>query len=165
MPPRLSFEGSFSELIDTTRSIQKKQDSSRDFGRRRTVSFAISQELLFSKVDESISRKTMWYSKQEIEHFKKENSRSVQAMLSGKHRQMPGFCERGLENMTRAGALQSKNHKKFSQKVVLDEQRKQRENGESDVVDMIAQIYEQASRRSQVAAAARGENDAREACC
>jgi hypothetical protein len=124
-----------------------------------TVSFAIKEDAIDDTSTCHTSRKT-WYSKEELRAFKLESARSVQAILSGKHRLIPGFCERGLENMTKAGSLQVQSRRRYARNIVLEEQQAQRQERVCDP-ESIAVEYEEAASRSATLAVARGQSDAK----
>ena len=156
MAPRLSLIENVPELADSQSFCFEKDDQPI----RRTVSFAISEHILFYEESSSscCDKENRWYSKLETDQFKKENSRSAQAIVLGKHRHIADLCERGLENVTKAGALQSKNRRKVALKAVMDEQRRQREISIYDP-EAIAQAYGRLTSRSCLAAAAQGHSD------
>jgi hypothetical protein len=144
-----------SAFIDVRNSKETLSDGSIG-DLRRIVTFAARDNVIDIPCHSS---KDTWLSKEEIQHFKVDNARSIQMILSGKHRKIPDFSERGLENMSKAGALQVRSRRTYAQRVVLEEQETQRQDFFSEP-ERIADEYNRAASRSVLSAIARGRHDA-----
>jgi hypothetical protein len=104
--------------------------------------------------------KNIWSSREELDGFKKDCAITVQLIMIAKRLDCENFCPRGLEHMSRAGSLQLKSRRRYSQSVILEEQKKQRFVGRVDEEE-ISRVYKEATRRSIVSAIAQGTSDAK----
>ena len=95
----------------------------------------------------------------DIEGFKQDIAMTVTIMMRGRKLDEDEYCARGLETKSRAGSIQLKSRRRYSQSVILQAQEKQRNEGRMDH-DEIARIYQEATRSSIVSAIARGQSDA-----
>ena len=121
----------------------------------RSVGFADCDEIIS---DRSCSSQDTWLSKKDIQDIKLEAARSVQLIMAGKHRNNPAVCERGLEDMSKAGAVQIRSRRAHARRVVLEEQENQREQ-QSFNPDRLVCEYQRASGRSILPAIARARID------
>ena len=126
---------------------------------RKTVSFDLSNSIVVV-VDMQEDKSITWLSREELESFKLDCAKVVQMILRGQsYRYGEACCQRGLENMSMAGSLQSKSRRRHACKAVLREQEQQRQAGVVDA-DMISRVYHEATKRSALSAFAQGRRDA-----
>lgn len=143
--------------MDIRRNKDPLHDSIRS--QKFAVGFAVRDEYIDLPCH---SCDDTWFNKEELKAFKLYNARCVQLIYSGNHRTISGFCERGLEDMPMAASLQMRSRRSYAKRVVLDEQKNQRENLLS-YPELIAATYSKAVSRSVLSAVARGLQDAKAA--
>lgn len=122
----------------------------------RSVGFTDNDEVLIVSRHQ---QDAIWFTKEGLQSFKRDCTTSVQIIVKGKRGLYRDVCERGLEGMSMAGAIQSKARRKFAYRMVLDEQEDQRRAGVVDTETM-ARAYQQVTTASAVSALARGKSDA-----
>jgi hypothetical protein len=154
MPPLSSLEIDI-DLIDVVTHEKALHHDDSD-SPSRSVSFASRVDLIREPCHSS---RATWASKEDHGNFKLDNARTIQIIMAGKQQKFNDVCERGLENMSKAGSLQIKRRRRYARRVVLEEQETQRREWISDP-ERVASEYQKATARSSLVASIRGQADA-----
>jgi hypothetical protein len=151
--------------IDTYSQAKQQSKKGRAVGAsqdywRRSVGFSDNHDV---NIVSRHRQGDLWFTTDELKSFKQNCARSVHMIVRGNHRaRQQNICERGLEDMSTAGAIQIRTRRRFACKVVLDEQEEQRQAGVLVVdTETMARVYQDVTARSAKSAIARGESDAK----
>lgn len=171
MPPFSNVDYETAE-IDVSNSPVKDRSFVRP---RRVVRFHehVEERPIFAKACSSNIRDMIWYSKEEIAAMKQDCARAVKLILMGQRpihtivqneqhglERKEEFCDRGLEDMTKAASIQVRSRRQFATRIVLNAQADQKDQGICHDEESLAESYRLACARSVAAAIARGMSDA-----
>ena len=126
--------------------------------RQRCVAFGTAQIHEINHWSES-ELDDLWLNENDYKTNKRDCTKIATLFHMGRAKEDENMCKRGVEKMNRATQLQCKSRKRYSMKVVMEEQERQREEGVIDM-DAIANLYKEATNRCAAAAHAVGKQDA-----
>ncbi len=107
-------------------------------------------------------QKILWYSKEDYDEISSACSKQIKKLDRGKILKDKKYCARGLESNTRMASVAKAMNRSLTQKIVFEEQDRQRREGVQEE-EYLAYLYHSASSSSQLWANAVGMTDQRAA--